>query len=266
MQPTLCARCKKNVAVIFITKIENGVSTNEGLCLKCAKELNIKPEDASRLANELARYQVDRFKEQNRKRFEDNKKMHDAALQKYSKADFETINAGIDACFAPDGVMTRAMFVTVLASQHDFNRDDYKTSSFTDVPAGKWYSVNVEWAYKEGLVAGMGNKTFAPDTVINRAQLVTLIRTYAEYLGYDFVDSRDWVQFSYDGKVDFEKLFEGKAVKHITTAGTDSILELAENRKDFKMGDHDFNKFYKYHFKFCFYFDRYSYKWNTSSF
>ena len=45
MQPTLCARCKKNVAVIFITKIENGVSTNEGLCLKCAKELNIKPVD-----------------------------------------------------------------------------------------------------------------------------------------------------------------------------------------------------------------------------
>ena len=45
MQPTLCARCKKNVAVIFITKIENGVSTNEGLCLKCAKELNIQPVD-----------------------------------------------------------------------------------------------------------------------------------------------------------------------------------------------------------------------------
>ncbi len=45
MQPTLCARCKKNVAVIFITKIENGESTNEGLCLKCAKELNIKPVD-----------------------------------------------------------------------------------------------------------------------------------------------------------------------------------------------------------------------------
>lgn len=45
MQPTLCARCKVNAAVIFITKIENGVSTNEGLCLKCAKELNIKPVD-----------------------------------------------------------------------------------------------------------------------------------------------------------------------------------------------------------------------------
>jgi ATP-dependent Clp protease ATP-binding subunit ClpC len=45
MQPTLCARCKKNVAVIFITKLENGQSKNEGLCLKCARELNIKPVD-----------------------------------------------------------------------------------------------------------------------------------------------------------------------------------------------------------------------------
>ena len=45
MKPTLCSRCKKNVAVIFITKVENGKSTNEGLCLKCAKDLGIKQVD-----------------------------------------------------------------------------------------------------------------------------------------------------------------------------------------------------------------------------
>ncbi|MCL2567898.1 MAG: ATP-dependent Clp protease ATP-binding subunit [Oscillospiraceae bacterium] len=43
MQPTICARCKKNVALLFITKLDNGVTTNEGLCLKCAKELNLGP-------------------------------------------------------------------------------------------------------------------------------------------------------------------------------------------------------------------------------
>ena len=43
MQPTLCSRCKKNMAVIYITKIENGESKNEGLCLKCAKDLGLKP-------------------------------------------------------------------------------------------------------------------------------------------------------------------------------------------------------------------------------
>ena len=45
MRPTLCSRCKKNYAVIFITKIENGESKNEGLCLRCARELGIKPVD-----------------------------------------------------------------------------------------------------------------------------------------------------------------------------------------------------------------------------
>ncbi|MBE6914446.1 MAG: ATP-dependent Clp protease ATP-binding subunit, partial [Ruminococcaceae bacterium] len=45
MEPTICSRCKKNVAVIFITKIEGNDSKNEGLCLKCARELHIKPVD-----------------------------------------------------------------------------------------------------------------------------------------------------------------------------------------------------------------------------
>ena len=45
MQPTLCSRCHKNMAVVFITKIENGVTKNEGLCIQCARELGIKPVD-----------------------------------------------------------------------------------------------------------------------------------------------------------------------------------------------------------------------------
>ena len=45
MQPTMCSRCGKNVAVIFITKLEGGTSKNEGLCLKCAREMGIKPID-----------------------------------------------------------------------------------------------------------------------------------------------------------------------------------------------------------------------------
>ena len=41
----MCARCHKRVAVVFITKLENGETKNEGICLKCAKELGIKPID-----------------------------------------------------------------------------------------------------------------------------------------------------------------------------------------------------------------------------
>ena len=41
MQPKMCTKCKKNIAVVFITKIENGVTMNEGYCIKCARGLDI---------------------------------------------------------------------------------------------------------------------------------------------------------------------------------------------------------------------------------
>jgi len=65
MQPTLCSRCKKNVAVVFISRMEGDKTTNEGLCLKCAKDLGlpqvddmmkrmgISDEDLETLSNEM---------------------------------------------------------------------------------------------------------------------------------------------------------------------------------------------------------------------
>ncbi len=45
MEIQKCARCKKRPAVVFITRLENGKTINEGLCLVCARELGIKPVD-----------------------------------------------------------------------------------------------------------------------------------------------------------------------------------------------------------------------------
>ncbi len=65
MEMQMCSRCRKRVAVVFVTKYENGTATNEGLCLPCAKELGIKPvndmlekmgisdEDMERMSGEL---------------------------------------------------------------------------------------------------------------------------------------------------------------------------------------------------------------------
>ena len=41
MQPKMCVKCKRNIAVVFITKMENGATLNEGYCLKCARSLGI---------------------------------------------------------------------------------------------------------------------------------------------------------------------------------------------------------------------------------
>ncbi len=46
MNNMLCSRCKKRIAVVFMTHLdENGKTTSEGLCLQCARELGIKPVD-----------------------------------------------------------------------------------------------------------------------------------------------------------------------------------------------------------------------------
>ncbi|MFQ9126450.1 MAG: hypothetical protein ACLR4Z_06245 [Butyricicoccaceae bacterium] len=48
MNMPMCSRCKKNIAVVFITKIEGpDKTTQEGLCLKCARRLGVKPLDAT---------------------------------------------------------------------------------------------------------------------------------------------------------------------------------------------------------------------------
>ncbi len=39
----LCSKCKKNPAVLYVTKMEGDKTTNEGLCLPCAKSLGIAP-------------------------------------------------------------------------------------------------------------------------------------------------------------------------------------------------------------------------------
>ena len=66
MQPTLCSKCKKNVAVVFISRMnEKNEMVNEGLCLQCAaklglpqvedmmKRMGITPEDLESLSTEM---------------------------------------------------------------------------------------------------------------------------------------------------------------------------------------------------------------------
>ena len=41
MQMKLCTKCKKRMAVVFISRMDGSQTTNEGYCLKCARSLNI---------------------------------------------------------------------------------------------------------------------------------------------------------------------------------------------------------------------------------
>jgi len=75
--------------------------------------------------------------------------------------------------------MTRAMFVTVLGRAAGVKEADYKgKTSFTDVKAGKWYSAYVEWAFKNGIVDGVGRGKFNPNGFITRQEMAKILAEY----------------------------------------------------------------------------------------
>ncbi len=102
----------------------------------------------------------------------------------------DLFNGTSDSTFDPNGSVTRAMFVTILARMSGVDPADYKESSFVDVKAGKWFSPYVEWAKSKGIVNGKTETTFAPDDKITREQMCTILVRYCEIFGIE-LDSSD---------------------------------------------------------------------------
>ena len=87
--------------------------------------------------------------------------------------------------FAPATTMTRAMFVTVLGRLAAVDESAFSGTSFSDVPAGEWYSAYVEWASRNGIVNGYGDDTFGPNDEITVEQAAVIIARYAEFMGVE---------------------------------------------------------------------------------
>ncbi len=97
------------------------------------------------------------------------------------------MNGVSDDRFAPDAVMSRAMFVTVLHRLHRMRTGEEPESvgemPFADVPAESWYTEAVWWAWKAGIVQGVTDTSFRPAGSCTREQSVVLVRRYLNYIG-----------------------------------------------------------------------------------
>jgi len=85
--------------------------------------------------------------------------------------------------FDPQGSMTRAMFVQVLANMENINTAAYQANNstaprFTDTNPARWYFGAVEWAAGQGLVSGIGGGNFAPDRPITRQEMAVMLHNY----------------------------------------------------------------------------------------
>lgn len=105
-----------------------------------------------------------------------------------------------DVTFDPEVKLTRAMAVQILYNLEG-KPEVTTTSTFTDLDAGAWYIDAVNWASANGVVAGMGDNTFAPDVNVSREQFAQMMYNYATYKKYDVSKSGDLTQFPDNGSV-----------------------------------------------------------------
>lgn len=105
--------------------------------------------------------------------------------------------------FLPSGMMTRAMFATVISRLEGIDAGRYTGTSFSDVATGQWYSAAVEWASQNGIVLGTGDGKFHPDGEVTREQMATIMYRYANFKKIDTsdVDAAKFAAFSDNGSV-----------------------------------------------------------------
>ncbi len=93
-----------------------------------------------------------------------------------------------DTTFAPNDIMSRAMFVTVLSRTEALVNGTpipAYVNTFLDVPEGQWYTDAVAWAAKMQIAAGYGEGTFGKDDNVTREQACTFIVRYLTACGVD---------------------------------------------------------------------------------
>lgn len=86
--------------------------------------------------------------------------------------------------FEPDGDVSRAMIVTVLWRLEGTPMVS-DTGGFSDVEPNRWYTIAAGWAAENGIIRGYSSTEFAPEDVLTREQMTTILYRYTEYLNKD---------------------------------------------------------------------------------
>lgn len=92
---------------------------------------------------------------------------------------FQGVGNGL---FAPEQALTRGQLVTVLYRMVG-SPEPKAEANFRDVAADSYYAKAVAWANENGIVLGMGDGTFDPDSAVTREQMVTIFFRYAKFCG-----------------------------------------------------------------------------------
>ena len=101
--------------------------------------------------------------------------------------------------FDPDGYVTRAEFVVMLARAA--GSENTSANVFEDVPSDAWYSGGVAFAYNAGITNGTSEKTFSPDEKITREQLAAMLKRFADFSKITLKSSSEHTAFSDEDEI-----------------------------------------------------------------
>ena len=105
------------------------------------------------------------------------------------------MNGVSETVFGPNRNTTRATIVTILW-RLDGSPEQSRSSLFSDIPTGQWYTDAVAWALENGIVRGYSDSLFGPNDPITREQLAAILYRYAQYKGYDTAASADLSRYT----------------------------------------------------------------------
>lgn len=101
-------------------------------------------------------------------------------------AAYHILNGYEDGAFHPDDTLTRAQFVTLVASALDLPAGE--SGQFTDVQEGQWFAGSVSAMVDMGFISGRGDGTFGPDDTITCQEMVTVLNQVAAWTSMDGYD------------------------------------------------------------------------------
>ena len=159
----------------------------------------------------------------------------------------------LGGAFKPQGLVTRAEFITLLArfTNEDLSQYEAADPSFSDVKPSEWYTLPVTWGLENGIVNGYLNGSFGVSDNITREQLVTMLYRYTAYKEFpvdieqkvslqDFSDAEnvsDWAVHSMQWAID-AGIIQGRgnnkiAPKEFATRAETAVLlmRLRKNNK-----------------------------------
>lgn len=127
------------------------------------------------------------------------------------------VNGMGDNVYQPDGALTRAQFLAMLAKTvSELDLSQTPSAGFGDVLPGEWYYDIVNWGYKAGIVSGVGDQSFAPNQKITREQMAVMLNNFANHTGLALPVMSQGMAFVDGGQI---STWAAEAVQKVVVSG-----------------------------------------------